>query len=326
MDFSVNQQAVAIVERDILPCQEQLQVKAHVLANGATVIDMGVEEKAGWLAGKRFTESCLGGLGRLDFTTMWIGPHLVPAATVTVDRPAVAELSSHDAIYVMDFHGVRTTFSGPFRAIGGMDAYARSVPYRDPQGDRAVAHLQTTQLPGEELTGQLAAEIGIPPQNLYLLAARTGTLAGAVQVCARNVEQTFPTLLDRGFDPNCVIQAAGSAPILGVTADEYAAYGRVNDCLIYGQETNLWVDCEDGEIQRILPDLTFDKNKDVYGTSFEVLFARSGHNWAQVPRDWDAPCKINFHNLRTGHFFSSGRLDEGVLVRSFLGGGQGGDV
>ncbi|BFK88860.1 methenyltetrahydromethanopterin cyclohydrolase [Pseudoflavonifractor gallinarum] len=319
MDFSINQRALAMVEEGILPHQEQLQVRAHTLANGATVIDMGVEEKAGWRAGKLFTESCLGGLGRLDFTTMWIGEHLVPAATITVDRPAVAELSCHDAIYVMNYHGVRTTFSGPFRAIGGMDAYARATPYRDPCTARAVAHLQTTELPGEEMTTQLAGEIGIDPSGLYLLAARTGTLAGAVQVCARNVEQTFPTLLDRGFNTDCVVQASGSAPIFGAVADEYVAYGRVNDCLIYGQETNLWVDCTDEEIERILPDLTFDKNQDIYGVSFEELFARSGHNWAHVPRDWDAPCKINFHNLRTGHAFSSGRLGYDTLERSFLG-------
>ena len=303
MDFSINQRALAMVEEGILPHQEQLQVRAHTLANGATVIDMGVEEKAGWRAGKLFTESCLGGLGRLDFTTMWIGEHLVPAATITVDHPAVAELSCHDAIYVMNYHGVRTTFSGPFRAIGGMDAYARATPYRDPCTARAVAHLQSTELPGEEMTTQLAGEIGIDPSGLYLLAARTGTLAGAVQVCARNVEQTFPTLLDRGFNTDCVVQASG----------------RVNDCLIYGQETNLWVDCTDEEIERILPDLTFDKNQDIYGVSFEELFARSGHNWAHVPRDWDAPCKINFHNLRTGHAFSSGRLGYDTLERSFLG-------
>ena len=54
MDFSVNQRAIAIVEEEILPRQEQLQVRAHQLANGATVIDMGVEEKAGWQAGKYF--------------------------------------------------------------------------------------------------------------------------------------------------------------------------------------------------------------------------------------------------------------------------------
>ena len=51
----------------------------------------------------------------------------------------------------------------------------------------------------------------------------------------------------------------------------------------------------------------------------QELFARSGHNWAHVPRDWDAPCKINFHNLRTGHAFSSGRLGYDTLERSFLG-------
>lgn len=320
MEFSVNQRAFAIIERDILPHQEQLQVRAHRLKNGAMVLDMGVHEKAGWQAGKLFTETCLGGLGRLDYTTMRLGGHLFPVATVTVDRPSIAELASHDAIFVLEFKGVRTTFSGPFRAIGGMDAYARAVPYRDPWGKKAVCHLQTTQLPDEEMTDALADAIeAVRPEDLYLLVARTGTLAGAVQVSARNVEQTFPTLLDRGFDVNCVLQASGSAPILHMADDEYVAYGRVNDCLIYGQETNLWVDCTDGEIERILPDLTFDKNRDIYGTSFEELFARSDHNWAHVPRDWDAPCKINFFNLRTGHAFSAGRINPETLVQDLLG-------
>ncbi|MBU5435151.1 methenyltetrahydromethanopterin cyclohydrolase [Pseudoflavonifractor sp. MSJ-37] len=321
MTFSLNQRAVKIVEQEILPDQDRLQIKAHQLSNGAVVIDMGVREKAGWRAGKLFTESCLGGLGRLDFTVMQIGPHLVPAASVTLDRPAVAELSAHDAIYVLEIHGVRTTFSGPFRSIGGMDAYARSTSYRDPCGDRAVAHLQTTQLPDEETTDRLARAIGIPPSGLYLLAARTGTIAGAVQVCARNVEQTFPTLVDRGFDPDCVVQAAGTAPIFGIADDENESYGRVNDCLIYGQETHLWVDCPDEDIERVLPGLTFDKNKDIYGLSFGELFARSGCNWSKVPRDWDAPCKICFHSLRTGRDFTSGRSDHGALLQSFLGKG-----
>ncbi|WP_161843794.1 methenyltetrahydromethanopterin cyclohydrolase [Pseudoflavonifractor sp. 524-17] len=319
MEFSLNQRAAELIRREILPHQEQLQVKAHHLSNGATVIDMGVHEKAGWRAGQLFTHTCLGGLGRLDFTTMWIGPHLVPAATVTVDRPAVAELSSHDAIFVLDYRGARITFSGPFRALGPFDDYAAKVPYRDEWRELAVAHLQTDELPDEALTGLLADAIGISPQNLCLLAARTGTLSGAVQVTARNVEQTFPTLVDRGFDVNCVVQAAASSPIIHGGDDENMAYGRVNDCLIYGQETNLWVDCPDGDIQRILPDLTFDKNTDIYGTPFEELFARSGRSWANVPRDWDAPCKVNFHNLRTGRTFSSGRLGYEVLEKSFLG-------
>ena len=36
MDFSINQRALAMVEEEILPHQEQLQVRAYTLANGAT--------------------------------------------------------------------------------------------------------------------------------------------------------------------------------------------------------------------------------------------------------------------------------------------------
>ena len=55
------------------------------------------------------------------------------------------------------------------------------------------------------------------------------------------------------------------------------------------------------------------------GTPFEELFARSGRNWAHVPRDWDAPCRINFFNLRTGRAFSAGHIDPEPMVRDLLG-------
>ena len=50
-----------------------------------------------------------------------------------------------------------------------------------------------------------------------------------------------------------------------------------------------------------------------------LLFARSGRNWAHVPRDWDAPCRINFFNLRTGRAFSAGHIDPEPMVRDLLG-------
>ena len=211
-------------------------MRAHTLANGATVIDMGVEEKAGWRAGKLFTESCLGGLGRLDFTTMWIGEHLVPAATITVDRPAVAELSCHDAIYVMNYHGVRTTFSGPFRAIGAWMPMPAPRPTGTPVPPGRWPISRPQELPGEEMTTQLAGEIGhVIPQGLYLLAARTGTLAGAVQVCAAwRGARPSPPYWTRGFSTDCVVQASGSAPSSARWPTRYGL-ARVNDCLIYGQ-------------------------------------------------------------------------------------------
>ena len=146
-------------------------------------------------------------------------------------------------------------------------------------------------------------------------------MVGAGQVSARNVEQAMPTVADRGFSMEQIIEGNATTPMVSVVDDEAIAYGRVNDCLIYGQETNLTVRCEDKDITVMLEDIPFSKCTDVYGTPFQILFDRCGNNWAYVPRDWDAPCKINFYNITTGNSYSTGRLNDETLEKAFLGDG-----
>ena len=61
-----------------------------------------------------------------------------------------------------------------------------------------------------------------------------------------------------------------------------------------------------------------------YGHNFHisvVLFDRCGNNWANVPRDWDAPCRINFFNRRTGHAYTTGKIGYQTLEAAFIGNG-----
>ncbi|MBU5435780.1 methenyltetrahydromethanopterin cyclohydrolase [Pseudoflavonifractor sp. MSJ-37] len=319
MRDSLNERAADIVERCILPELDALGGKVHILANGATVIDLGVYAKGGWMAAKYFTEANLGGLGELTYTTMRIGTCRLPVATVFVDHAAIAELAAHDAFLYIEYKGVRRSVSGPIRSVTGTDQFAQAVDYRDPHPRKIVANIQIDGLPDEGMTDLIAASVEREAKDLYLLAARTGTLTGAAQVCARNVEQSLPSLLDQGFPIGSIVQASGCAPIPAVVDDEDLAYGRVNDGLLYGQETNLYVDCAEEEILRLEKILPFDKNKDVWGTPFEELFARCGYLWRNVPREWDAPCRVNFFDIRTGGQFSYGAIHEGVLERDFLG-------
>lgn len=319
MSYSMNERALRIVEEKLLPHMDDLGISAYTLPCGATVLDMGIEAKGGFRAAKYFTEAGLGGLGELRYRTMPVGGSLLPVAAVHVDRPVIAELGSHDSFLYVEWHGVKLSVAGPIRAVNGLDAYVKPVPYRDPHPRGVVATIQTDRLPDEALLATIAEGAGVRPGDIYLLAARTGTLTGAAQVCARNVEQSMPSLLDHGFPMETIVQACGYAPIPAVVDDELLAYGRVNDGLIYGQETDLYVDCKDGEIERLRDILPFNKNKDVYGTPFETLFARCDNLWRNVPRAWDAPCKVNFYNLRTGHSYEIGALHYGVLERAFLG-------
>ena len=319
MHYSVNEMAVRIVEEKILPNADALGVTLHTLSNGCKVIDMGIHAKGGWMAAKYFTEADLGGLGELNYRTMWVGRHLLPTASIRVDRPGVAELSCHDAFLLAQHMGRTVTVSGPIRAIKGTDKYVCSLSYRDADAQKTVAAIQTTALPNEDTAESIAENAGVKPENMYILVAKTATLTGAAQVCARNVEQVLPSLLDRGFNMDAIVYASGTAPIPSVVDDETLAMGRVNDGLIYGQETNLYVRCEDEEIQKILAELPFNKNQDVFGTPFFDLFSACGNDWTKVPRKWDAPCKVNFFNMKTSNIFTAGELHYGVLEKSFLG-------
>lgn len=318
-DFSLNKNAERLLKEEVIPRAADLRIGVSRLSNGATVLDMGIHYPGGWLAGKYFAEAGIGGLGQLSFGKMQLRNHLVPAVRVKATRPAICELASHTAYWKIPYEGGVVVISGPVRSIKGADIFARAVDYRDVTTNAGVACIQTTKLPDEGLADLIAKGAGIDTENLYILAARTGTIVGAIQVCARNIEQTLPSLYDRGFPVSAVIQANAVTPVVSVVDDEEIAYGRVNDCLIYGQETNVYVRCEDRLITDILEDIPFVKNRDIYGIEFQKLFDRCQQDWAKVPRDWDAPCKVNFFNLSSGNVFSTGQIGYDVLERSFLG-------
>lgn len=313
--------AADIIERELLPEADCLNINVVRLKNGATVLDMGVRCKGGFRAGKYFAEVGMGGLGHLRYTMLPLERYLVPGLTVFADEPCVSQMSSYVAMTRVPWRGEQQMVCGPVRSIVGSDDFARSVDYRDTDPPRAVAGVQTTEMPDEELAESIAQVCGTKPERLYIMAARTGCIVGAIQVCARNVEQSIPTVYDRGFSMEQIQEGNASTPLLCVVDDESVAYGRVNDCLIYGQETNLTVRCKDEDIVRMLPDIPFSKNTDIYGRPFQELFAQCRNNWVYVPRDWDAPCKINFFNTVTGNAYSTGKLGYAPLEAAFLGNG-----
>lgn len=319
--WSVNEAAARMIEEEILPKADRLNIEAIRLSNGAVVLDMGIRCKGGFRAGRYFAEVGMGGLGRLSYTMIQLEHYLVPGLRIFTENPGVCEMASYVAATKVPWHGDLQVISGPVRSILGSDHFAQLVSYRDPNPGKAVAGVQTTEMPDEELAESIAKACGITPDRLYIMAARTGCMVGAVQVCARNVEQAMPTVADRGFSMEQILEGNATTPLVSVADDEAVAYGRVNDCLIYGQETNLTVRCGDGAIRAMLADIPFSKNEDVYGIPFQELFARCKNNWAYVPRDWDAPCKINFFNITTGNHFSTGRISYETLERAFLGDG-----
>jgi len=320
--YSVNESAVKIIEEKIIPNKEILRIGVIKDNLGATIIDMGINYPGSWLAGKYFTEIGLGGLGEVNFCHIYIEKYKCIAVQVIVSRPLEAEMSSHVAYWRLKNPetGKITTISGPIRAIKGADVYARAVDYRDPHPRKAVACIQTTKYPSNSFIKLIAREVEIDPKDIYILVAPTASIVGSIQISARTVEQVLPTLYDHNFNLNNIIHAYGIAPIAPIAKTELDAYGLVNDCVVYGNETILYVSCEDKEIISILDEIPFSKksNNDIYGLSFKEILQRCDCDWAKVPRDWDAPAKVIFHNQKSGHSFSTGKINYEMLSKSLF--------
>ncbi|MDR2258984.1 MAG: methenyltetrahydromethanopterin cyclohydrolase, partial [Treponema sp.] len=103
--FSLNGNAREILEKKVIPNAEKLRIGTQRLRSGALVIDMGIRYPGGFLAGKFFTEACLGGMGQLSFGAMKLESHIVPAVKVKVTMPDISEMSAHVAALKVPWRG-----------------------------------------------------------------------------------------------------------------------------------------------------------------------------------------------------------------------------
>jgi methenyltetrahydromethanopterin cyclohydrolase len=103
-----------------------------------------------------------------------------------------------------------------------------------------------------------------------------------------------------------------------VASDELAAIGRTNDAILYGGRVTLWVRADDEQIESIGPKVPSSGSKD-HGALFGELFARYGDFYKIDPLLF-SPAEVTFVNLKTGRCHTFGRLEPGLLRKSFFGG------
>lgn len=315
-NYSVNEAAVKIIEEEVLPKKGFYNIDVITYPNGAIIIDFGIMANAGsWSLGRIFAEIAMGGLGSVSHSHMWFEGLCLPAVQVEVEHPVEAVLSCHVG-WRIPYGDKVINVQGPIRSIKAKDRFSKMCDYRDTRATKAVAVLQSTELPDEAFMELLASELDMKPEQIYMVVARTGNLTGAVQVCARTVEQSIATISETKFNQNNIIYGTGMAVLSGIASDEVHAMGLTNNSLLYGQVTNLFVRCSDAEIEEVIQDLPMNRpaNRDIFGTPFEVLFEQCGNEWTNVPRDWDAPSCINFINVDTGKNWSVGELSKEVIL------------
>jgi methenyltetrahydromethanopterin cyclohydrolase len=304
-------------------CQElvdratELKVVVHRADCGARIIDCGVQAEGGLQAGRAMAEVCLADLGRVCFTPgradLWAGP----AVTITTDQPLAACMAAQYAGWQIVGHEEKffAMGSGPMRAAAGKEELFAAIGRRE-SPNSAVGVLETAKLPPDEVCRRIAADAGVEPHNLTLLAARTASLAGTVQIVARTVETALHKLHELGFDLTRVASGFGTAPLPPVAADDLVGIGRTNDAVLYGGEVTLWLRGGDDELERLGPQIPSSASSD-HGRPFREVFERYGGDFYQIDPLLFSPAVVTLVNLDTGRVHRHGELRPDVLAQSF---------
>ncbi len=313
---SVNRLASAILDR-VSDQASALGISISTMANGARLVDLGVKVPGGLLAGKALAEICLGGLGEVAFLPLHYGELSLPGLSVAIDDPLLACLGSQYAGWKIQRGKFFAMGSGPARALARTEELYAKIGVTD-EADVAVLVLESGRLPNEEVADYVAEKCRVKPERVSLAVAATRSLAGAVQIAARSVETAMHKLLELGFDVAKVLSGFGTCPIATPAADDLAAIGRTNDCVLYGSEVFLTVSATDAEIEPLIEKVPSSSSRD-YGQLFGELFKRYDGDFYKIDPFLFSPAKIAITSTASGRTFQAGRFDAGLLRTSLLG-------
>ena len=315
--LSLNQEAMKVV-RKILAAPEAIGALVEQLPCGSTVIDMGLKAAGGWTAGKYYTLVTLGGLGEVSFENFPLGGYDLVAVRLMLDHPLEACFGSQIAGWRIVERPNAPIGAGPARALNKTpDKYLKIYPYQD-QFQQAVLAIQTNQPILDEDAQAIAAACDVEPQDVFILIAPSTSLACAVQVSARIVEQSLHRLEEEGFDVHSVVQAHGYCVIPPLCDDEITAFGRINDALLYGGVATIVVRTSDEAIEQVIGRVTSTASP-TYGRLFADIYEEAGRDFFNTPLELNSPAVVQINNLTTGRMFRAGKIDEEVLMRSFFG-------
>jgi methenyltetrahydromethanopterin cyclohydrolase len=316
LSLNLNGAAAQVAER-IAKSAERLGVAVHKTTSGATVLDCGVKAPGGLEAGRLVAEACLAGLGRIAITagdrSIWSGPWV----TVSIDLPVAACLGSQYAGWRIAEGKFFAMASGPIRALAGKEELFTHIGCRE-QSNIAVGILEGSSLPSDEVCQRIAADCGVEPHRLTLLAARTASIAGTVQIAARSVETALHKMHELGFDVSTVASGFGAAPLSPVAKNDLAGIGRTNDSILYGAEVTLWLKADDESLAKIGPRIPSSASRD-YGRPFGEVFAAYEHDFYKVDPHLFSPASITLASLTTGRVLRFGEPRPDLLRRSFEG-------
>jgi methenyltetrahydromethanopterin cyclohydrolase len=313
-DLGLNQRAAeladAMVEEAAL-----LRVRSRTLANGARIVDAGIEVEGGYGAGLALAEVCMGGLGDVSYTTARIGEQSWPAVLVSTDHPAVSCMASQYAGWAISVGKFFAMGSGPLRAHARVEKELfEKLNYRE-TATRGVLVLEGRTPPGDEVAAWVAEKARLQPAQLTFVIAPTASLAGGVQISSRILETGLHKMETVGFDVRRVVSGYGVAPIAPVAKNDLRAIGRTNDCILYGGQARYTVRAGDAELAELVPRLPASASRD-YGTPFYDIFQRYEGDFYKIDPLLFSPAEVWLTSTETGRTFHAGHLNAEILEAS----------
>jgi methenyltetrahydromethanopterin cyclohydrolase len=311
--MTLNERANAVAD-ELARHADQLRVSVSKVG-GARVIDCGGAVVGSLGAGLAMARACLAGLGEVAYVPCPVPEIGGPAVQVTTDDPVRACLASQYAGWQVNAEKFFAMGSGPMRALAAREEIFQHIPGKE-ESPFAVGVLETHKHPTEAAVASIVAKLPASAEHLTLLVAPTTSIAGTTQVVARSVETALHKLHELKFDVTQVVSGYGVAPLPPVATDSTHAIGRTNDAILYGGKVTLWVRADDELIEHIGPKVPSSSSKD-HGAPFAEVFARYGGDFYKIDPLLFSPAEVEFRNLKTGKCHRFGKVEPGLVRKSF---------
>jgi methenyltetrahydromethanopterin cyclohydrolase len=314
MHHSVNHGSLEVI-KEILDRKDELICIVKEMKSGTTLIDAGVECEGSIELGRLIGEVCLGGLGAVRVTRMFIGELDLPAVIVSVERPRIGTLGSQYAGWRIRIGKKYALGSGPARALARVEKNLyEKIDYRD-TSKKSVIVLETREMPDDDVTAYIANKCGIAASNLYCIVVPTASIAGSVQISSRVVGVGLHKLLKIGFDLKRIRRGHGVAPITPVENDDTKTMGVANDCIRYGGRVYYHVRTDSNDLQEIVERVPASTSSH-YESPFFDLFKNVKFDFYKLDPLIFGPAEATFNHIENGKTYHAGAMNHELLRRS----------
>ena len=298
-----------------------LRVGVDTAANGARVVDAGIDCPGSTEAGLLIARICMAGLGEVGLSANPVFPDWPWQVEVRTSQPVLACLLSQYAGWSLRFDTPKkwsALGSGPARALAAREPLFAELDYRD-RADDACLVLETDRPPPPALAEKVARDCAVAPDRVTLVLTPTGSLAGVVQIASRVVEVALHKAHELGFPLDAILEGAGTTPLPPPVHDALTAMGRTNDTILFGGQVQLLVSCADDDARDLAERLPSSASRD-YGKPFAEVFRDYGYDFFQVDPMLFSPAWVAVTAIGSGRTWRAGSLDGELLARSFGGG------